>query len=139
MRPLSFIRLERELRAAGVHPAVVLRTMQELKDHCADAEADAVEQGMTRRAARREALRMLGSSENIVTEICARRELMSWRHRWPQSARCLDTLAYCCVLPAASFVYCTSHRASITRWGLSSSLAICVTGSLLYVLQWMLR
>jgi hypothetical protein len=139
MQPLDFIHLERELRGSGVQRAVVLRTIQELKDHCADAEADALEHGMTPRAARRFALRRLGSAESIVTEVCSRRELMSWRHRWPNSARCLDSVAYCFVLPAASFVYCSSHRASITRWGLSSSLAVCVTGSLLYVLQWLLN
>jgi hypothetical protein len=137
MPPLSFRQLERQLRAAGVHPAVVCRTVQELRDHYADAEADGLERGLTRREARRAALGSLGSTDSIVAEVCSRRELMSWRYRWPRSARCVDSLSYCCVLPAASFLYCASHRASITRWGLSSSLALCLTATLLFALRWL--
>jgi hypothetical protein len=128
--------LERELRAAGVARTVIFRTIQELQDHCEDAEAAARARGLSGRAARREARASLGRANEIVAEVCARRELMDWRYRWPQSARCLDSFAFCLALPVVPFVYCASHAASITRWGLSSSLAVCVTGSLLFAMQW---
>ncbi|MDX1561289.1 MAG: permease prefix domain 1-containing protein [Gammaproteobacteria bacterium] len=117
---------------------MIRRTLEELQDHCADAEAAAIAAGASRRQARRQARLCLGSAERIVDEASARRELLDWRHRWPQSARCLDSLGYCLLLPAVPFAYCASHAASITRWGLSSSLALCITAALLLALQWVI-
>ena len=135
MPALSFRQLERELGAAGAAPAVIARTIQELKDHCADAEAAALADGLSPNEASRAARAALGSQQSIVAAVAARPELLDWRHRWPASARCIDSLTYCCVLPAAPFVYCATHPAAIVRWGLSSGLAVCITGSLLLALQ----
>lgn len=138
MQTLSFRRLVHELEAAGAAPDVIARMSQELKDHCEDAETQALSQGMDPDAARAHARESLGNEAAIVSAVRARSELLSWRQRWPQSARCVDSLAYCLVLPAAPFVYCASHPAWIVRWSLSSSLATCVTASLLFAIQWLM-
>lgn len=139
MQTLSFRKLASELEAAGAAPSVIERITQELKDHCSDAEADAIARGANRTEARRQARERLGSTESIVAAITARSNLLDWRHRWPQSARCVDSLAYCLALPAAPFVYICSRPAFIVRWCLSSSLALCVTSSILFAMQWLIR
>jgi NAD(P)-dependent dehydrogenase (short-subunit alcohol dehydrogenase family) len=136
MPALSFQQLARQLAAAGAEPAVIARMTEELKDHCADAEAAAQAQGASPSEARRLARRSLGSAESIVAAVVAQPQLLDWRHRWPQSARCIDSLIYCLLLPAAPIVYYATHPASLVRWGLSSSLALCVTGTLLFAMQW---
>lgn len=136
MQALSFRQLEQELAALGAAPSVIKRITEELKDHCADAEAAALDQGVGASEARRLALESLGSSRAIVAAVGAQPDLLNWRHRWPQSARCLDSLALYVALPAVPFVYCASHPASIVRWSLSSSLAAFVTASMLFAMQW---
>lgn len=137
MQTLSFERLARQLEAAGAARPVIARITQELKDHCADAELAARERGLGTDAAHHQALAVLGSAESIVAAVAAQPQLLNWRYRWPHSARCVDSLSYCLAAPAAPFVYCASHPAFIVRWGLSSSLAICITGSLLFAMQWL--
>lgn len=137
MPALSFDKLARELEAAGAAPSVIARTLQELGDHCADTEAALRAQGLDSASARRQALECLGSSERIVAEVSARAELLDWRHRWPVSARCVDSMTYCLVLPASPFVYCATHPAGLVRWGLSSSLAGCITAAMLFGMQWL--
>jgi NAD(P)-dependent dehydrogenase (short-subunit alcohol dehydrogenase family) len=136
MPALSFEQLARQLAAAGAEPAVIARITAELKDHCADAEAAARACGASPSAARKQALRCMGSAESIVAAVAAQPQLLDWRHRWPQSARCIDSLSYCLLLPAAPIIYCATHPALVVRWGLSSSLALCVTGTLLFAMQW---
>jgi hypothetical protein len=138
MPALSFKQLARQLAAAGAEPAVIARITEELQDHCSDAEAAARARGASAAAARRQARRSLGSVESIVAAVVAQPELLDWRHRWPQSARCIDSLSYLLLLPAVPFVYCATHPASVVRWGLSSSLALCITGTLLFAMQWMI-
>lgn len=136
MQTLSFETLSRELEAAGAAPSVIARIISELEDHYADAELAALESGASPEEARHQAQSCLGSSEAIVAAVAAQPQLLDWRQRWPQSARCLDSVSYCLALPAATFVYCASHPAFFVRWGLSSSLAVCVTGSILFAMQW---
>jgi hypothetical protein len=136
MSALSFDKLARDLKAAGAAPDTIARTLLELEEHCADAEAAALESGLSPRAARRLARRSLGSGDAIVAAVAARRELLDWRHRWPHSARCVDSIAYCAALPAAPFVYWASHPASLLRWGISSGLGAFVTATILLSLQW---
>lgn len=137
MQTLSFHELAHKLGAAGAAPSVIARITLELKEHCQDAEDAAVARGLSADAARHEALASLGSAETIVAAVAASPELLDWRHRWPRSARCVDSLAYCIALPAAPFCYCASHPAAIVRWGLSSSLAACITASILLAMQWL--
>jgi hypothetical protein len=137
MPALSFDRLARELSAAGAAPSVIDRILEELRDHCADAEAAALTQGMGRVAARRQALDSLGGPEAIVAAVRSRPTLLDWRHRWPCPARLVDSIAWWLALPAAPFVYCASHPAGFVRWSLSSSLATCITAVILFALQMM--
>jgi hypothetical protein len=136
MQTLSFEKLARELEAAGAAPSVIARITEELKEHCADAEQAALERGLHPAEARRQARENLGSADAIVAAVASHPDLLDWRHRFPQSARCVDSLTWCLATPAAPFVYCASHPAFIVRWGLSSSLAVCVTGSILFAMQW---
>ncbi|MGD8339342.1 MAG: hypothetical protein PVH89_01090 [Gammaproteobacteria bacterium] len=138
MQTLNFIELRQELEAVGAAPSVIARIIGELKDHRQDAETAALARGMSARAARREALASLGSNDAIVAAVARSPELLDWRHRWPRSARCVDSLALCVALPAAPFCYCASHPAAIVRWGLSSSLAVFVTGSILLTMHWLI-
>lgn len=139
MPALSFDKLVRQLQAAGAAPSVVARMCDELSDHLADAEAAARARGLSSAAARAEARRQLGTPESIVAEVAARPELLQWRKRWPAAARCIDTIIGCSCLPAAPFVYCASHPAWLVRWSLSSGIAICVTGGLLFGMQTMVE
>jgi len=139
MRPPEFRRLARNLEAIGVAPSVIRRTVQELQDHFEDAEAAARADGLDDKAAFRAAVRTLGRLDAIAAEIAARPNLLSWRHRWPQTARCVDSMSYCLLWPVSPFVYYANHPAGIVRWGLSSSLAACVTATMLLVLHWILR
>lgn len=138
MQTLSFDKLARELEAVGAAPSVIARITQELKDHCADAELAGLARGLRPDEARRQARLDLGSSDAIVKAVASHPQLLDWRHRWPQSARWVDSLGWYAALPAAPFVYCASHPAFIVRWGLSSSLAVCITGSILFALQWLI-
>jgi hypothetical protein len=138
MRPPDFDTLAQELRAVGAAPSVITRIIEELGDHCADAEAVALEGGLAREQARRAALNSLGSIVEIVAAVAERSELLDWRHRWPHSARYVDRLTCCLVAPAAPFVYCAMHPAWLLRWGLSSGLAACVTASMLLGLNWLI-
>jgi len=133
-----FDKLGRELRAAGAAPSVVERILAELSDHCLDAEAEWLAKGFDPAEAERRALTSLGSVEAIVGQVMARSELLDWRHRWPQSARCVDSFAHCVAWPAAPFVYCASHPAGMVRWSLSFSLGAFVTATILFTLQLMI-
>ena len=137
MQTLKFRQLRRELRAAGAAPCVIDRITRELKEHCRDAEDEAIACGLSASEARREARAGLGSCESIVAAVAAQPELLDWRHRWPHSARCVDSVAWCLAWPVAPFVYCMSHQAFIVRWGVSSSLAAFVTAILLFTMHWM--
>jgi hypothetical protein len=137
MRPLSFQQLVTELKAVGAAPDTIVRTILELREHCADVEAAAVARGSSPAAARRRALGCLGNARTIAAAVAARPELLDWRHRWPQSARCIDSLAWCLALPAAPFVYCATHPAAIVRWGVSSGLAAVITSCILLGVQWL--
>jgi len=135
MQTLSFRQLRRELRAAGAAPSVIDRITLELGEHCQDAEDAALARGASAEEARREACAALGSSAAIVAAVASQPNLLDWRHRWPYSARCVDSIAACLAWPVAPFVYCMSHQAMIVRWGVSSSLAACVTAMLLLAMQ----
>ena len=131
MPALSFKQLALELEAAGAERSIAARIIQELKEHCADAEAAALVTGISRLEARRQARENLGSVSTIVAAVSARPDLLDWRHRWPHSAQWIDSLTFCLALPAAPIVYCATHPALIVRWGLSSTLAVGITGSIL--------
>lgn len=128
--------LERALLEAGVAPRFVYRTLSELADHCDDIEADALASGASRAEAARLARHAIGNDADIVAAVSAQRELLCWPCRWPRSAHCIESLCYYALLPAAPFVYCAERGSTIARWSLSTSLALLVTGTLLFSLQW---
>jgi hypothetical protein len=139
MRVADLERLAHELDAVGAAPAIIRRTLQELEDHYEDAVAAARRAGLDRAAAETAAARSIGDLKHIVTEVAARPDLLSWRHRWPHAANCVNCASYCLLWPVSPFVYFVNHPAGIVRWSVSSSLAICVTGSILLSLHWMMR
>ena len=139
MRVSEFERLAHELEAVGAAPAIIRRMLAELEDHYEDAVAAARKSGIDRDTAERVAADSIGRVDLIVDEVAARPNLLSWRRRWPQAARCVDSVSYCLLWPASPFVYCANHPAGIVRWSVSSSLAICVTGTILLSLHWMMQ
>lgn len=132
----EFIGLTRALLAAGVAPRYVRRTIDELSDHRADIEADALATGLSREDAAALARAALGTDADIVAAVSARSELLQWARRWPRSARCVESACYFVSLPAAPIAYCVGHGPAIARWGVSTSLAALLTGVLLFSLQW---
>jgi len=129
----DLVGLERALLAAGVAPRFARRTVEELGDHCADAEADAIAAGYAPAEAARIVRATIGRDADIVAAVSAQAALLQWSRRWPRSARCLTTVS---ALPVAPIVYCAEHGPAIARWSVSASLATLVTAMLLFSLQW---
>lgn len=132
-------RLARDLEAIGAAPSIICRTLQELEDHLADAELAARQRGLTQPAAQREAAEALGDLRQLVAQVALRPRLLVWRRRWPVVARCLHSVSYCLLWPVSPLVYVAAHPADAVRWGLSSSIALCITASLLLSLQWLMQ
>lgn len=135
MPRLDLEALRSELLAAGVAPAYVKRTIEELREHREDAEADALAAGYSSAAAASEADARIGSASSIKAAVVARPELQSWAYRWPRTAHCLESAAFVAVLPAVPFVYCACRKRWFVRWSLSASLAFLLTAALLFSLQ----
>ena len=131
----EFRNLQLTLLAGGVAPRFVERTILELREHYADIELEALNDGLAASDASARARAMLGSEQAIAAAVCARPELMDFAHRWPLCARWLRALAFCAVLPAVPVLYCAQHGSSIARWSASVSLATIVTGAMLLALQ----
>ena len=134
----EFSRLARALLAAGVAPCCVSRTIHELRDHCADIEADALAAGYGPEEAAALARAALGDDADIVAAMSARVELLRWSRRWPRSAQCIESVGQLALLPAAPIAYCAAHGTDIARWSVSASLAAFLTAALLFSLQWIM-
>ena len=111
----SFEQLAHELEAAGTARAVIRRTIQELQDHCEDAQAAALEQGLSAQAARQEALECLGSVEAIVAEVSSRASEAN------RSASTLSPACFCFSLAEAKRLRMFAQNMGLKR-GFSCSL-----------------
>jgi len=131
----EFRALRGALLAAGIAPAVVGRTLQELKDHFDDIRDAAVGDGLAPADAEALARRTLGSDDSIVAAMAARDALKCWHCRWPRSAAFLRQIGFVVCLPYAPVLYCAHHGGAIARWSASASLGLLVTGAMLFSMQ----
>ncbi len=130
--------LKLALLERGVASRYVQRTVLELQDHYTDIENEAIAAGLSAHDAAAQARAALGSDKTIASVVIAHTELQDWAHRWPRAARYARAAVLLIVLPVVPVLYCAYRGSSIARWSLSASLALLVTGSLLFGMQWLI-
>jgi hypothetical protein len=135
MREPDFNDLATKLLKCGIAPRHAHRTVNELRDHYDDLVDAAVDDGATRKKARRHAAVGLGPMDDFVSEMASRRELKTWAYRYPRLAIVVYPVACMAVLPAVPVVAGISHRTVLMRWGASLLGAGLVTAIMLLVLQ----
>ncbi len=135
LQPFEALRLE--LLRGGIAQAHIQRTLLELSDHLTDLEAAGVEHGLSPDEAAASALELLGSPQNIAAAMLAQPALLDFNHRWPRTSSYLRCAALVAALPGVPVHYCMDRGAEIVRWGIASSLATMLVGSLLAWLNWM--
>lgn len=135
MRNAELERLRTELRRGGVARRYIDRTLEELEDHYADLQADALAAGCTAEEAARRAGETLGTGSSIAAAVLARSELRSWTAHWPRTARCVRSACALAAYPAAPVHYLADHGADVARWGVSTGLSLLLTWSMLLALS----
>jgi len=135
MREPDFNDLAARLLKSGITPYHTHRTVNELRDHYDDLVDAAVDDGSNSKNARRRAAAELGTMEDFVAEMVARRELKTWAFRYPQLAVVVYPLACLAVLPAMPVFAGIAHRATLIRWGVSLLGAGLVTAMMMLVMQ----
>lgn len=135
MRDPDFNLLAERLLHSGIAPRHAHRTVNEIRDHYDDLVDAAVDDGATSRAAREDAARQLGSMDDFVSAMSARRELKSWAFRYPRTAIVIYPLACLAALPAAPVIAGIANASLVARWGASLLAAGLFTAGLLLVLQ----
>lgn len=135
MRNAELERLRRELIRGGVARRYIDRTLEELEDHYADLEADALAAGCTAEEAARRAHESLGTGSSIAAAVLARAELKAWTAHWPRTARCMRSACALAVMPAVPVHYLVDHGTDVVRWGVSTGLSALLTWGLLLTLS----
>lgn len=135
MRNAELERLRTELRRGGVSRRYINRTLEELEDHYADLEADALAAGCTAEEAARRAGETLGAGSSIAAAVLARSELKTWTAHWPRSARCMRSVCTLAAYPAAPAHYLADHGADVVRWSVSTGLSLLLTWGMLLALS----
>ena len=135
MREPDFNALATRLLKNGISPRHAHRTVNELRDHYDDLVDAAVDEGANSRNARLSAANELGSMDDFVAEMAARRELKTWAFRYPRLAIVVYPVACIAVLPAMPVFAGIVHRTALARWGTSLLVAGFVTGLLMLVMQ----
>lgn len=135
MREPDFGALTKRLIRSGISPRHAHRTASELRDHYDDLVDEAVDSGVRSKQARRIATAQLGSIDDFVTQMAARRELKTWAFRYPRLAVVVYPVACFVALPAMPVIAGFTHRDSLMRWGASLFAAGMVTAALMLVMQ----
>lgn len=135
MREPDFRSLASRLLRNGIAPSHTHRAVNEIRDHYEDLVDAAVDSGLTESEARRLAARDLGSVDDIVAQMKARRELKSWAFRYPRAAVVFYPLACLAALPAMPVYAGIANAPLLARWGASLLVAGLFTLSLLLILQ----
>ena len=133
----QFAALRNELLRGGVSPLYVERTIREIGDHYEDLENAAVASGLSPEDAARRALEVLGRTETIAAAVLARRELLSWSHRWPALALFVRSAGAIGALPVIPLLYIMRSQ-ELHRWGGALASASVLVGLLLSGLNWMI-
>ena len=135
MREPNFNRLAQRFLQSGIAPRHAHRAVNEIRDHYDDLVDAAVDGGATSRNARQLAASQLGSMDDLVAAMNARRELKTWAFRFPHAAIVIYPLACLAVLPAMPVFAGIANASVIARWGASLLAAGLFTAALLLVLQ----
>ena len=135
MREPDFNGLASQLLEHGIVPRHVHRTVNEIRDHYDDLVDAAVDSGASSREARLQATRELGSMEDLVAQMSARRELKTWAFRYPHAAIVVYPLACLAALPAVPVNAGIANAPLLARWGAALLAAGLFTAALLLVLQ----
>lgn len=135
MREPDFRSLAPRLLRNGIAPRHTHRAVNEIRDHYHDLVDAAMDSGLTASEARQLAARDLGSLDDIVTQMKARRELKSWAFRYPRAAVVFYPLACLAALPAMPVYAGIANAPVLARWGASLLVAGLFTLSLLLILQ----
>lgn len=135
MRDPDFNALATRLLKSGISPRHAHRTINELRDHYDDLVDAAVDAGANSKNARLSAANELGTMDDFVTQMSARRELKTWAFRYPHLAVVVYPLACLAVLPAMPVFVGIAHRTTLVRWGASLLVAGFVTAMLLLIMQ----
>ena len=135
MREPNFNRLAQRLLQSGIAPRHAHRAVNEIRDHYDDLVDAALDGGASSRNARQLAASQLGSMDDLVAAMNARRELKTWAFRFPHAAIVIYPLACLAVLPAMPVFAGIANASVIARWGASLLAAGLFTAALLLVLQ----
>lgn len=135
MREPDFNNLATQLLKSGIAPRHAHRTVNELRDHYDDLVDAAVDEGSNSKAARRQAAEQLGTLDDFVTAMAARRELKTWAFRYPRLAVVVYPMACLAVLPAAPVFAGYAYRAALVRWAACLVGAALVTALMMLVMQ----
>ena len=135
MRKLELGSLKQALIRGGVAHSIVTRTLAELHDHYEDLERESIDAGRSLDEAADEARERLGEQRVIADHVLSRPPLLSWAFRWawvPAVLRQLVVLASITTVPVTVIV---SRGSVITRWCVSTGIALLLTSGLLLLLQ----
>jgi len=135
MREPDFNRLARRLLKSGIAPRHAHRAVNEIRDHYDDLVDAAVDDGASSRGARQRAASQLGSTDDLVAAMSARRELKTWAFRFPRAAVVIYPLACLVALPAVPVFAGIANASVIARWSASLLAAGLFTAALLLLLQ----
>lgn len=91
---MTFEHLRDRLLRAGIAPRHVERYVTELTEHLEDLLAAEQKTGRDPEAARRLALRRLGDPDVLAASAVARKELLSWSHRFPWAMFAVGPLVF---------------------------------------------
>jgi len=135
MREPNFNRLAQRLLKNGIAPQHAHRAVNEIRDHYDDLVDAAVDDGASSSSARQLAASQLGSMDDLVNAMSARRELKTWAFRFPRAAIVIYPLACLAALPAVPVVAGIANASVIARWSASLLAAGLFTAALLLLLQ----
>lgn len=130
---LEYLRVE--LRRGGVSRRYIERTIEELADHYADLEADALEAGCSADEAAQRADESLGSGASIAAAVLERAELKGFAARWPRLSSCMQAMGALAAYRAAPVHYLVDHGPDVARWSVSTGLSLLLTWGLLLTLS----
>ncbi len=131
----NFDMLRDHLLKSGVASRHVVRMISELSDHCEDLATEAMRQGLSREAAKADAMHRIGDTRTIAQHVLDRPELRCWNHRFPHLARIVLSLAYFIRLPAVPSGAGVAYVSVVGRWCACSMVSAVITGTMLLAMQ----
>jgi len=126
-----FTAIRHELLSAGIASRHIERTIQELRDHLEDIQAEAGSDPVSAE----DAARRLGDPRLLAQQIAAHEEFRSWIYRFPRVARVCLPIAYLLLLPAVPLRHANNNAAAVARWSAALFLGAAVTSATLLLMQ----